>query len=330
MISLLKIRGPSFLRVFFLAVLCTILSGCEPPRPVTVDKTVVDKLLLLDATRASQRIVAVGDYGYVVTSDDDGTTWRSAKSPVQSTLTAVAFADDRHGWIVGHDAVILRSTDGGETWEQTYSAPDKEAPLLNLWFENSEHGYAFGAYGTFYETSDGGKTWNSRKVLETDGHIYAMARTGAGQLFLAGEAGTLYRSRDNGETWQALVAPYRGSYFGALGLPDGGILIFGLRGHAFRSHDGGDTWTSVDTGTEVSLMGGEVLANGSIVLLGGEGVILISRDSAKAFTRLKHPENKTLIAAVTVGENKILAFGEPGALKARISLNPATSALQSQ
>ena len=330
MISLLKIRDSSFLRIFLLAVLYAILSGCEPPHPEAADKTVVDKLLLLDATRAGQRIVAVGDYGYVVTSDDDGKTWRLVKSPVQSTLTAVSFADDRHGWAVGHDAVILRSTDGGETWEQTFSAPDKEAPLLNLWFENSEHGYAFGAYGSFYETGDGGKTWNPRKLLESDGHIYAMARNGAGQLFLAGEAGTLYRSGDNGETWQALVAPYRGSYFGALGLPDGGILIFGLRGHAFRSDDGGDTWTSVDTGTEVSLMGGEVLANDSVVLLGGEGIILVSRDSAKAFTRLKHPENKTLIAAVAVGENKILAFGEPGALKARISLNTVKSALQNQ
>jgi photosystem II stability/assembly factor-like uncharacterized protein len=73
-----------------------------------------------------------------------------------------------------------------------------------------------------------------------------------------------------------------------------------------------------------------VPANGSVVLLGGDGIILVSRDSAKTFTRRKHPENKALIAAVAVESNKILVFGEPGALKIAVSLDPAQSALQNQ
>ena len=325
MIPFLKIKHAHHSRVFLLGIVCALLGACHPQTLKPVEKSVVDNLLLLDAARLSKSIVAVGDYGYIVISEDDGKTWRVIKSPTQSMLNAVFFVDDRHGWAVGHDAVILRSDDGGETWEQTYSAPDKEAPLLNLWFENAEHGYAFGAYGTFYETGDGGKTWKPRKVLESDGHMYALARNSAGRLFLVGEAGTLYRSEDNGETWQPLPSPYRGSYFGALGLPDGGILIFGLRGHAFRSDSNGDTWTQVDTGTEVSLMGGKVLANGVVVLLGGDGVILVSRDSARTFTRLKHPQNKTLIAAAPIGENRIIAFGEPGAFRSEILLDQADS-----
>ena len=36
--------------------------------------------------------------------------------PVSSDLTAVFFVDDKQGWAVGHDGVILHTADGGETW----------------------------------------------------------------------------------------------------------------------------------------------------------------------------------------------------------------------
>ncbi|HJV93238.1 MAG TPA: glycosyl hydrolase, partial [Azonexus sp.] len=69
---------------------------------------------MLGAARAGQRIVAVGDYGIVLLSDDQGKTFRQAASvPISSTLTAVSFADARNGWAVGHWGAILRTSDGG-------------------------------------------------------------------------------------------------------------------------------------------------------------------------------------------------------------------------
>ena len=49
--------------------------------------------LLLDVTRAGSRIVAVGELGIILLSDDEGVTWRQADVPAQVLLTAVAFAD---------------------------------------------------------------------------------------------------------------------------------------------------------------------------------------------------------------------------------------------
>ena len=93
--------------------------------------TTMQRLLLVDAERFGKRIVAVGDRGYIVISDDHGKTWRRAKSPAAPLLTGVDFLDDQLGIAVGHDSVILASRDGGETWTQQFSAPGEKRPLLD-------------------------------------------------------------------------------------------------------------------------------------------------------------------------------------------------------
>jgi photosystem II stability/assembly factor-like uncharacterized protein len=73
--------------------------------------------MLLASARAGARIVAVGDHGVVLLSDDNGKTFRQARTvPVDAALTGVSFVDARQGWAVGHWGVILHSEDGGETW----------------------------------------------------------------------------------------------------------------------------------------------------------------------------------------------------------------------
>src|SRR5688572_16714729 len=57
---------------------------------------------MLAVTRAGHRLVAVGERGTVLLSDDAGASWRQARVPVQVTLTAVRFVDERTGWAAGH------------------------------------------------------------------------------------------------------------------------------------------------------------------------------------------------------------------------------------
>ncbi|MCC6377319.1 MAG: hypothetical protein IT519_00760, partial [Burkholderiales bacterium] len=82
-----------------------------------------DKAPLLAITRAGSRLVAVGDWGVVVLSDDQGKTWRQAKSvATRFMLTSVAFVDDRHGFAVGHGGTVLATSDGGENWTRNHDA----------------------------------------------------------------------------------------------------------------------------------------------------------------------------------------------------------------
>ena len=278
--------------------------GSDTPR--------VDRLLLLDAAQAGGRIVAVGERGRILISDDGGRSWRYGTSPTETTLTSVYFAGDRQGWAVGHDATILLSRDGGETWAQVYAAPDENAPLLDVWFGDPDHGLAVGAYGLALATSDGGRTWSRARLDDGDRHLNAIAGTSNGRLFVVGEAGTLFRSDDHGATWTKLEAPYHGSLFGALILPGGRPLVFGLRGKIFVGSPDGAAWQAVESGTAASLQGGIVTAQGEVLLAGSDGVVLTGQVDGPGFAPLRTADRKPIAGVLPGSGADLLLFGEGG------------------
>ena len=82
--------------------------------------------LLLDGAVAGSRVVVVGERGHILVSTDRGDNWKQAQTPTRALLTAVHMHDERTGWAVGHDAVILRTDDGGDTWRLLHRAPEEE------------------------------------------------------------------------------------------------------------------------------------------------------------------------------------------------------------
>lgn len=295
------------------------------------------KSLLLDAAMAGPRMVAVGERGHILTSDDQGQTWRQAKVPTRNNLTGVYFADDKHGWAVGHDEVILRTEDGGETWTLVHSAPEKEQPLLAVWFKDAYQGLAIGAYGTVLASKDGGRTWEQRTFdpkplisaaaaraasddkdefvdapTSSDMHLNSIVEAGDGSLLIAAESGHVFRSTDDGATWTVLPSPYEGSFFGVLPLEGKSLLVFGLRGHLFRSDDGGLTWRQIETGTVAMLTDAARADERTIVVSGLAGTLLVSRDGGQSFTLVQQPDRKGIAAVLAIDANRILAVGEGG------------------
>lgn len=307
--------GTFFLTPFLL--LLFFISPAHAGEPVSQPAATVPQLLL-DIAPAGERLVAVGERGRIFLSNDRGATWQVAAAPGEATLTAVYFHDARHGWAVGHDAVILRTGDGGASWALVHQAPEEYRPLLDVWFENPDHGFAVGAYGLFLETRDGGSRWQRRTLLAEDMHLNAIAGGPGGRLYIAGEAGTLLRSDDGGRRFRKLASPYRGSFFGVLRLPDGNPLVFGLRGKAFRSPDGGRRWVPVVTHGESALQGGAVLADGSVMLVGNDGTVLVSRDGGRRFAPRRDGPRQAYASVTAAGEALVLV-GERG-----VSLQPRT------
>lgn len=276
-------------------------------------KVTMERLLLIDAARHGSRVIAVGDRGYIVVSDDEGKTWRLAKSPVAPLLTAIEMVDPKNGWAVGHDSVILATSDGGENWVQQFAAASEQRPLLDVRFAGRERGFAVGAYGAYYETADGGKTWNARKVIEDDKHLNAIVSLPGGVHVILGEAGTILRSEDAGATWKPVASPYRGSLFGGVVAEDGALVAFGLRGRIFRSTDAAKTWKAVDNGSVSTLLGGTRLPDGALVLAGTGGTVLVSRDNGLSFVPVVTGITKAYAKPVLGPPNKLLLLGETGA-----------------
>ena len=205
--------GRSLTFILWLGLLLPAVGGAGAAEPLpAVEAPLAIESLLLDGAAAGPRLVVVGERGHVLVSTDNGASWKQARVPTRALLTAVHMHDERIGFAVGHDAVILRTGDGGESWRLVHYAPEEERPLLDVWFRDERTGFAVGAYGYFLTTGDGGDTWTSRAVSEDDFHLNALAPAGPGRLFLAAEAGVAYRSDDGGATWRTLSPPYvRGS-----------------------------------------------------------------------------------------------------------------------
>lgn len=110
-----------------LAALSLVASVCWPaqasslPPPLEAKARPVKQLTRVAVqamARAGDRLVAVGERGVVLLSDDEGRHWRQASVPVSVTLTSLAFVDDKIGWAVGHGGVVLHSIDAGATWSK--------------------------------------------------------------------------------------------------------------------------------------------------------------------------------------------------------------------
>jgi len=294
-----------------------ILPAAGPLRPTTMQR-----LLIVDAERLGNRIVAVGDRGYIVFSEDGGTSWKRAKTPEGPLLTAIDFFDSKTGFAVGHDAVILKTTDAGETWTQVFSAPAEQRPLLDVNQLTADRAIAVGAYAAFYETTDGGKSWNARKITEEDKHFNAIIELGEGRLLILGEAGTILASDDNGATWKPVASPYKGSLFGGVVANDGAVVAFGMRGRIYRSVDKGRTWTQVDNPSVATLMGGEKLPDGALLITGAAGTALVSRDNGRTFQPLDTGSSKTYAKGLPGAPNAVLLLGEAGVRTVPLPLQP--------
>ena len=279
----------------------------------SVEAPLAARSLLLDLAIVDDTAVVVGERGHILISNDGGTTWRQAKVPTRSTLTGVWFRDKKRGWAVGHDEVIVRTTDGGNSWKRVHWDPEAESPFLDVLFVGESRGFAIGAYGAFFVTVDGGESWDPQPISEgDDAHLNQIARSATGKLYIAAEAGAIYRSDDDGVAWTKLESPYEGSFFGLLPLEGESLLAFGLRGHMLRSDDAGGSWTAIETGTVAMLIAGVRLPDGTVVIAGLGGVMLVSNDGGRTFS-LHQQQTRAGIQMVTdAGGGRLLLAGEGG------------------
>ena len=326
-------RPPALRKIALLATALSLLGCALWSAPVlaaaasasdvvySVESAKASKSLMLDVVHAGKRLVAVGDRGHILYSDDQGASWAQAKVPTRQLLTSVFFVDDQHGWAVGHDAQILASEDGGVTWTKQFEDLKRESPLLDVWFQDANSGFAVGAYGALLATSDGGKHWedvSDRLDNEDQFHLNGIAAVKDAGLFIVGEQGSMFRSADWGQTWEKLEGPYEGSLFGVIGTAQANTLLaYGLRGNLYRSIDFGTTWEPVELqatrGTlEFGLSGATLLDDGSIVIVGNGGSVVRSTDNGETFSVFNRPDRISVSAVTAAGNGNLILAGQGG------------------
>ena len=86
--------------------------------------------------------------------------------PQGNDLWSVHFINSNTGWMVGEVGTILRTTDGGSTWENQVSGSKKM--LRSVFFTDADNGWACGhtgtsaGNGTILNTTNGGSVWEEQ------------------------------------------------------------------------------------------------------------------------------------------------------------------------
>jgi photosystem II stability/assembly factor-like uncharacterized protein len=313
------------------------------------DSALASRGLLQGIVRTRSQLVAVGQRGHIITSADDGGAWQQAAVPVSSDLTAVFFVNERKGWAVGHDGVVLHTADGGLHWvlqldgrranellvhdladkvrarpesadlqrllteAKRFQAQGADKPFMDVWFADELNGYVVGAYNLIFRTADGGASWEPW-FDRTDNpkllSLYAIARTGSG-LYVVGEGGLVLRLDPKAQRFQALPTPYAGSYFGVIGTA-GSVMAFGLRGNAYRSDDGGRRWDKLDTGLAAAIVAGTSLPGGALVLADAGGRVAVSDPAGREFKVVPLKTAMPITGIAAAGNDRLAWVGLRG------------------
>lgn len=278
-------------------------------------------MLLGIATAGERRLVAVGERGIIVYSDDNGARWKQAAVPVSVSLTAVRFASKDQGWAVGHDGVILHSRDGGETWEKQFDGNDANA-LVIAELEarlKATQDAADKAAGKAKEAANEALE-ATRNALED---VKAGAEFGPGRPLLGlwfrdeneglavGAFGQVFHTADGGkhwESWGGRINNPEGLHYNAIiQLPDGALLIIGEAGKLRRSRDGGARWETLDTGYSGHFYGAVAVPESKVLLaFGFAGNIYRSEDDGKSWQAVERLTRKPLIGGLRLADGTLL------------------------
>ncbi len=181
--------------------------------------------------------------------------WRQVTQSSYSSLNGVFFLNDNLGWIAGSSGTILRTTDGGYTWEPT-NALSATTSMYSIYFVNKNVGYAGGSKDLLLKTTDGGATWSEVTFEAGNGTVYSIyfADENIGWVLSgASKGGTISHTTDGGASWSIQVTEIatnlRAMDFSSSGH---GICVGSKAGSfAFYYTKDGLTWTKAPTPTGI-------------------------------------------------------------------------------
>ena len=246
----------------------------------------------------AQHIWAVGPVGAIIRSQDGGETWENLSlwcdmsfdnfatsdpaddpestlrlNPCDVTLNGVSFPTNTDGWVAGEFGIILRTQDGGVTWQRQRNVhnlpkytrpelPEEEAIrqripplyiedlfLIDVDFRSAQEGYVTGESGTLLQTTDAGETWTNIPSGSFNTLLSVTAAPDNNRNdFATGVLGTLASATS--DAWQLdenirqdVLTWIRTASF----APDGQFgVACGGKGTVLVTTDSGKSWATVD------------------------------------------------------------------------------------
>jgi photosystem II stability/assembly factor-like uncharacterized protein len=217
---------------------------------------------------------------------------------------------------VGRQGALLRTTDGGYTWEDLHPV-DTQVWLSEIDMFDDKTGLAIGMSrkkgdtfgGIALRTTDGGKSWTAldRFGLGYGGLVCSSAKTAYVLSF-----GRFNRSDDAGKTWQGvdieIDKPVRtASIVGLSGI------MGGLGGACAYTSDGGQNWTAVPQKPDAIFLASQMVDDKVGYLAGANALMLKTTDGGRTWGQELLARSFNVLAMELVG-NRLYAAGSEGSI----------------
>ncbi|MCS7301018.1 MAG: hypothetical protein NZ556_05640 [Fimbriimonadales bacterium] len=174
---------------------------------------------------------------------------------------------DFQGWMRPFSQGVMRSTDGGQTWQSLGAAQFGNRCVSDILIDPENPNIitvctGWGPYqriaGNLWRSTDGGNTWtqvSSVSAIWSDLVMSARDTSTGVRYYYAvghGNPGRLLRSSNRGQTWTALTPPFSAGDQNALRVatspnnPNRVYLFSGVDQQVWVSNDAGNTWTPMN------------------------------------------------------------------------------------
>ena len=271
----------------------------------------------------NQNGLVVGDKGLILGTADGGKTWTKKEVNMRPpgadagqrpgrppgfgggavTLYNIYFVDEKIGFITGGRGTILKTEDGGKTWNRKMarSAGSEQnnnrrgggirSNLMGIQMISEKVGFIAGTENTILKTTDGGETWvghsERARVGETRNNLENIWFVSPTTGWIIGSYGTLLHTVDGGETWEKRDAGFDNNLFGIQFIDEKTGWISGQEGLILHTADGGKTWKQQKTDSFDNLYDIIFVDNMVGWTVGDYGAIFHTTDGGKTWNSSK-------------------------------------------
>lgn len=282
--------------------------------------------LLLDAATTPQRQLIVGEHGIVLYRDSTTANWQQADVPVSPMLTAVTHVSDEVWLAVGHDGIIIRSTDNGVHWSLVHHEVKARKARAQADIERLKQAIAARSESSSDAAEDDEPSLDDLEYALDDAR-FALEHNDVPPLldvlmldaehgFAAGGYNTLLETRDGGLSWQYVSdrLPNPDGMHNNVMAQDrqGHLWLAGERGSLYRSDDQGQTWQAEDSPYSGSWFALTPLPDGGLVLAGLRGHAYWRQPNSETWQPLNLPTETTFNGATVLPDGKVMLLGQGG------------------
>ena len=184
------------------------------------------------------KVWTTGNYTSILFSEDSGDNWTDQVPGQKGIINKADFLNDKYGFAVGNEGIILKTTDGGAIWEDlSFQSIDSYFDVKIL----DQNQIFILSSGKLLLSSDGGINWDE-KYKDDVGSITSFYIKSTNEIFITSRDGEIARSVDGGSTWN-LVYNQTGYFTDIEFMDSQNAIVTGFNGIILKSSDGGLTWT---------------------------------------------------------------------------------------